>query len=585
MTYFSPLARTFLKGHSSTISYIVGLSAAVNFLALTGAIYMIQIYDRVLVSKSGATLVYVTLIMLVLYGFYYLFDLYRCNVISLVGRQFEETYTEQVLARTLSMQVESAQRERNSNAMRDLEEVGRFISSSAPIAVFDLPWIPIFIIVCFLFHPIIGGVTLLFLCLAIALMVIGERQIRAASDGAADALRSRAVAVDTAVRNAEAIVAMGIGQSMQHRVLRFTRSYLNAASPMARNMIRISGMTRTIRLIIQSLLLGIAAWLVVIDQATPGVMIASAVVAGRALAPIDAIVGRWRQFVQMQECWRRLEKLLLNDAQGSDVVQLPPPTRIITVDDVSVGPLGSPKPLVRNVTFSLRAGDRLGIIGPSGSGKSTLVRAITDVWRPCNGSVRFDGAELRQHAPEQRARIIGYLPQDVQLLRGTVAENICRFDPHSTAAEMVAAAKAAGAHEMILSLPNGYMTDVGENGSNISGGQRQRIGLARALYGDPFLVILDEPNSNLDANGEKSLNMAIQGVAARGGIVIIVAHRLSALKDTNKLLLLVDGQVQAFGSSDEVMGLLSGGVKPEAKPQVSNLPPEKGASTQDKQSA
>ena len=563
MIALSNVSRPLLEKHRATLLYILFLSCLVNLLMLTGAIYMLQVYDRVLLSKSGATLFYLTLIMLVLYAALHLFDEYRQKVLSLIGRQVEESLGEPVFIATLDLQLRSAERDQYASSTRDLEEVGRFISSAAPIALFDLPWLPLFVGICFLFHPLIGLLTVISIIFVILLTIYGELASRNFAKLTASSSRARNSTVESALRNAEVIAAMGSGAAVQHRVNRLSQNYLNVSTHLAHLLISLGGITRSFRMVLQSFLLGVAAWLVINDEATPGVMIASSIIASRALAPIDALVGRWRAFTQVRESWNRIHRVLEAVPTPGEVLALPPPTKEILVRGIAVGPAGSEVSTVKDVSFALKAGDALGIIGPSGSGKSTLVRGLIDVWPPTRGDIRFDGALLRQHPIDQRARIVGYLPQDVQLLRGTVAENICRFEPTATASKVIEAAKAAGAHEMILALPSGYLTDVGENGNRLSGGQRQRIGLARALFGDPFLLVLDEPNSNLDANGEGSLAVAIRDVRARGGIVVIVAHRMSALRDTNKLLLLVDGQVQAFGAREDVLNALSNGVTVE----------------------
>lgn len=570
---------SFLHAFRKELWYVGGLSIAVNLLMLTGAIYMLQVFDRVLTSRSGATLFYITLMMLFLYCAMAFFDDYRNKLLAAIGRQIETNVVGPLFEAVISQSLRIDSTEKNTATIRDLEEVSRLMSSGGVSAVFDLPFMPLFLAICFMFHPIIGFVTLAIVVLVIAIAVFGEILGQKPSREVSLSLRVRAGVIDSSQRHAEVITAMSFAEDMRYRFMRVNERYTQANTRLTNLIISLSGFTRTTRLAAQSVLLGVAAWLVINDLATPGVMIASSVVASRALAPIDALMARWRSYSQAAESWQRLESTLTGHEQAAEVLDLPLPQGEVVASRVASGPPGADLPIISGVSFSLSPGDAVGIVGPSGSGKSTLVRAISGVWPLSDGTIRFDGALLTQYSPRQRADIIGYLPQDVQLLRGTVAENICRFRKDAGARGVIEAAREAEAHEMILALPNGYLTDVGENGSKLSGGQRQRIGLARAMYGQPYMLLLDEPNANLDGQGEQALAQAMASVRRRNGIVVIVAHRMSTLRDVNKLLLLVNGKMQVFGNRDEVLAVMSGR---ETAPSLVSRKKDQGDTTEGK---
>jgi ATP-binding cassette subfamily C protein len=559
MPSLTPIEHSLLRKHKGALLHVFGLSGLVNVLMLTGAIYMLQVYDRVLASRSGSTLLYLTLIMIVVYVALHFFDEYRQKILSLVGRQIEEDFNRPVFKAALEMPLRRRDRDRFGNTIRDFEEVGRFLSSAAIVTLFDLPWMPIYVVVCFLFHPLIGAITLMSIIVVILLTMLGDKMSRAPAAELSAVSRQRQQATTTAQRQSEVIAAMGFSDRIMARFVTISDSYHAASSRVTDVLIGIGGWTRTIRLVIQSLLLGVAAWLVINDLATPGVMIASSIIAARALAPIDQLVGRWRNMLLARDSWLRVREALEFAPPELNQLELPRPANNLSCENLCVGPPGMSEPTVRGVTFRIEAGDALGIIGLSGSGKTTLLRGLLGIWQPKSGTVRLDDAPLDQFSPHQRSMFVGYMPQDVQLMRGTIAENIARFLPTIDPAAVIEAAMLAGAHQMILRLPEGYNTDVGDDGFRLSGGQRQRIGLARALFGHPFLVVLDEPNSNLDNEGEKALAEAIRHVRSRQGIVMLVAHRQSTLKDVNKLLLLSGGQQELFGDKNEVFAYLQAG--------------------------
>jgi ATP-binding cassette subfamily C protein len=359
--------------------------------------------------------------------------------------------------------------------------------------------------------------------------------------------------IDAGRRNAEVLRALGMASRFGDRWGEINRSYEASHQTVLERSGAYSGASRVFRMMFQSGLLGLGAYLVIVDQASFGVIIAASILGARALQPVEMLVANWKGFVASRQAWRRLNRLLAQFPDSHQPMTLPPPKATLKVENLAVVPPASNRPSVVDVSFSLKGGNALGVIGPSGAGKSSLVRVIIGAWAPARGRVRLDGAALEQWHPDALGQHIGYLPQDVELFAGTVADNIARFEPNAEPEKIVEAARAAGVHELILHLPDGYSTQIGESGSSLSAGQRQRVALARALYGDPFLVVLDEPNSNLDAEGDVALTQAILSVRRRGGIAVVVAHRPSALEGVDMALAMVNGSVAAFGEADEVL--------------------------------
>lgn len=525
-------------------------SAFVNILMLTGSIYMLQVYDRVLPSRSVPTLVALSIIVAVLYILLGLFDWLRQRILSRVGVELERKLGGPVLRAILGAQVRGAPG--GTQLSRDLDSVRSFLSGLGPTTLFDLPWIPLYGGLCFVLHPYLGWTLVAGGAVLVVLALLTEVLSRRPSTELARTGGERASMVEAARRNAEAVTALGMGGRVAGLFERVTDRHVAASLGAADITSTLGGISKTVRFMLQSAMLGVGAWLVMHDEASSGVMIAASVLSSRALAPIELAINSWRPFIGARQAWGRL-------VAGLSAEQLTPsvaperPHRAMTLDRISIAPPGSQTPTVRDVAFTLEAGQGLAIIGPSASGKSTLARAMVGVWPVLRGSLRLDGATLDQWPEEERGAIVGYLPQDIQLFAGTVAENIARFDPSMTEDAVRAAATAAGAYDLIVGLPKGFDTPIGEAGGILSGGQRQRIALARALYRDPFLVVLDEPNSSLDADGDAALTAAIAGVRARGGIVIVVAHRPAALAGIDLVLILAEGQMQAFGPKDEVL--------------------------------
>jgi ATP-binding cassette subfamily C protein len=536
-------------------------SGLINLLALTGSFYMLQVYDRVLPSHSVPTLIGLTLLMAGLYIANGLLDFFRVRVMSRVGVRIDNQVRERVFQALHLLPLKARTAGDGLQPIRDLDQIRSFFSGLGPTAFFDLPWVPVYLGVVFLLHPLLGLFAFVGALLLICLTLLTERRTTAPMQSASRSGSQRLAFGEETRRNAEVIRALGLEKRMQDRWEVLNTRHLNdqlLASDAAGGLGTVS---KVLRLFLQSGILGLGAYLVIQGEVSAGTIIAASIIMSRALAPIETAIAHWRGFVAARQSYHRLIDLFgslgLKDAES--MVALPRPTSSLAVQGVSVAPPGEQRPVIQGVSFSLAAGDGLGIIGPSGSGKSTLARALVGVWQPMwphmrmGGSIRLDGATLDQWAPDDLGRHIGYLPQDVSLFAGTIAENIARFDSEATSEAILAAAKAAGVHDMIVQLPEGYQTIVGEGGAGLSAGQRQRIALARALYGEPFLVVLDEPNSNLDAAGEMALTQAIQSIRARGGIAIVIAHRPSALAAVDKVLAMAKGQVQAFGPKSEVL--------------------------------
>lgn len=529
----------------------VGLfSAFVNLLMLTGSIYMLQVYDRVLPSRSVPTLIALSAIVAALYILLGVFDWLRLHILSRVGVTLDRRLSSPVVSAILGAQVRGAPGA--IQLSRDLDSVRGFLSGLGPTTLFDLPWIPLYGGLCFVLHPYLGWTLVAGAVTLTVIALLTEFLSRRPSAEVAHAGAERAAMLEAMRRNAEVVAALGMERRITTRFDSVNERYVATGLGASDITGALATLSKIVRFMLQSAMLGLGAWLVMHDLASSGVMIAASILSSRALAPIELAIGNWRPFIGARQAWQRL-KTALGDVRPDPLVAPKRARQQLGLEHVFVAPPGSQTPILKDVGFTLDAGQGLAVIGPSASGKSSLARTLVGIWPVQRGSLRLDGATLDQWSGEQRGAMIGYMPQDVQLFAGTVAENISRFDPAMTEEAVLAAAKAAGAYEMILSLPKGFETPIGEAGGILSGGQRQRIGLARALYRDPFLVVLDEPNANLDAAGDAALTAAIGSVRQRGGIVVVIAHRPSALAGIDLVMILAEGQVQAFGPKDEVL--------------------------------
>lgn len=542
------------RKESRPLYWFVGVfSFFTNLLMLTGPIYMLQVYDRVLGSRSEATLLALTILVAFLYGTMGILDYTRGRVMARVGARFQDRLDRRVFEAALKMSSPQSPQNVAATAQRDLEGVQRLMISPALMAIFDIPWTPVFLAGIAIFHPWLGilalsGGTVLILITVLNQLLTKRPIMRSSiasfrSDSISDQLRSESEMVQSlGMRGA----AFERWQKARAEALQETINSSDLAGTF-------STTTKTLRMFLQSAMLGLGAYLVLQNELTPGAMIAGSILMGRALSPIEQAIGQWAVVQRGTKGWSNLVELLSTVPKGAPRTQLPAPKAKLDVQALTVIPPGQQQATLKNVVFNVQPGQAVGVIGPSGSGKTTLARAITGVWRPAGGKIRLDGAALDQYEPDTLGTHVGYLPQRVQLFDGTIAENIARLNPNPDSEKIVAAAQKAAAHDMILKFPDGYDTRVSSTGGLLSGGQLQRIGLARALYGEPVLLVLDEPNSNLDNEGGEALNQAIRSMKSEGKSVIIMAHRPSAIKECDTLLMLENGMAMAFGPKDEVL--------------------------------
>ena len=517
-------------------------SMAVNVLMLTGPLFMLQIYDRVLGSRSEATLVTLAALVAFLFLLMGVLDHARGRVLARVGARLQERLDPRVLRAILVRSVAPAERSRPATGLADLEAIQRFASSSGAFTFFDAPWTPVFLFVLFLFHWMLGVLAVFSGCLLLTVALLNQARTGGLQQEAGEATAEAAHFIEQARAGGETVQGLGMlgavlsrSRALRHRVLDRTLAVSD------RNGL-FGVVTKTLRLFLQSMMLGLGAWLALRGEVSPGIMIAGSILLGRALAPIDQAVGYWPRLQRAVVGWRALGQLLSETPPEAVRTALPAPRARLEAHSLTVAPPGSRYAVVRQASLRLGPGQAAGIAGVSAAGKSTLARALVGVWRPLGGSVRLDGAELDHYGSAELGRHIGYLPQEVVLFEGTVAENIARMAPTPDAAAVVEAAKRTGAHEMILKLAGGYDFQVAAGGAALSGGQRQRIALARAFYGSPVVVIMDEPDSNLDAEGTLALAGAVRDLKARGGAAVIVAHRQGAFAQCDAVYLMENGR-------------------------------------------
>ncbi len=526
-------------------------SFCINLLLFISPIYMMQVYDRVLGSRNVTTLVMLSVITAFLLIAMGVLEMIRSRILVRAGLRFDAILKKRVFAAVFSRSLRTPGGVQ-AQALRDLDAVREFLSGAGILVFCDAPWAPMFIGLAFLMHPLLGWVSLSGALLILALALANEQFTRKPLKHAAAYGLAASSFAETSLRNSEVIEAMGMMPGIaqrwttrHHRMLVLQAragdhgGYLLAAS-------------KVLRLLLQSGILGLGAWLAIQDKLSGGAIVAGSIIMGRALAPIEMAVSQWRNFINTRTAWDRLRDLLAAVPASNEAMALPSPAGAVSVEQVFAVPPGAKLPALKGISFAVEPGEVLGVVGPSAAGKSTLARVLVGVWPAYSGCVRIDGAELARWNREHLGPHIGYLPQDVELFDGTVAENIARFQAVDAQA-VVAAARKAGVHDMILRLPEGYDTRIGEGGRSLSGGQRQRLGLARALYGDPALLVLDEPNSNLDSAGDQALIEAVAHARGQGSTVVIISHRLSILTAVDKVLVLNSGQVEAFGSRDEIL--------------------------------
>ncbi len=528
-------------------------SIFVNLLMLTSPLYMLQIYDRVLASRSEPTLLALSVLAAFLFLAMGLLDHARNRVMVRIGARIQADLDHRVLSAAFRRLTVVPQDPAAHSAQRDLETVSRVWASPALMALFDLPWTPVFAAALFIFHPWLGWTAIAGMVTLIAVTALNQRMTEAAVREA----MSMGLHADRQAENlkaeSELVRALGMTGAAFARWQGSRGRAARQALAVADTSGAFSVLTKTFRLFLQSAILGIGAWLVLRNELSPGAMIAGSILMGRALQPIEVAVGQWSTLTRARQAQQRLEGLLSEVPEEEPRTALPRPDALLEVRNLSLVVPGEGKTVLRGVSFTLEPGQALGIIGPSGSGKSSLARALIGVWPPAVGSIRLDGATLDQYDPDTLGRYIGYLPQRVTLFDGTIASNIARLDGKADPAKVVAAAQSAAAHELIKALPQGYDTQVATMGGRLSGGQVQRVGMARALYGDPVLLVLDEPNSNLDNDGSMALNASIRAAKERGHSVLIMAHRPAAIQECDMLLVLNDGAPTAYGPRDKVL--------------------------------
>ena len=531
-------------------------SAAVNFLMLVPVIYMLQVYDRVVSSGSYSTLAMLTLLMVALTAALGGFEWVRSMILIAASNRIEKNLRRRVSDATFKRALLTGGAVSNSQPLSDLSSLRQFLTGNGLFAFFDAPWFPIYVFVMFMFHPLFGYAAIFAGIVMVALAYTTEKVTSKKLQDANSQSNWINNQVNGTLKNSEVIAAMGMADDLRHRQEKRFDQVLTLQTDASRSAGLLQSLSKTFRMVMQSLLLGLGALLALRQEISPGMMIAGSLLLGRALAPIDMLVGTWKGFTLARGQYDRLGQLLNQIPKDADTMSLPAPTGKLSAENVMVVPPGSKNIVVRGVNMELNAGEALGIVGPSASGKSCLARALLGIWPTYSGKVRLDGADIFAWDRTELGPYIGYLPQDIELFDGSISENICRFgdvDPD----KVVEAARTAGVHDLILHLPKGYDTVIGGSGGILSGGQRQRIGLARAIYGSPKYLVLDEPNSNLDDQGERELVEAIRRIKSEGATVIIITHRTMVLQCVDKILVMRDGAASHFGPRDQVLAALA----------------------------
>lgn len=530
-------------------------SAVINLLMLLPSVYMIQVYDRVLHSRNETTLLMLTVITVALFMVMAALELVRSQTLIRVGNHLDMSLNHRVFTAAFEQNL----RKSSGNAaqsIHDLTTLRQFLTGNGLFAFFDAPWAPIYLVVCFLFHWQLGVFVLVGMLILVFMTYLTEKLTK---EPLAEANRAAIAAGNYAnnnLRNAEVIESMGMLPALRDRWFRFQGRLLEKQTEASDKAARINAVTKFIRISMQSTVLGLGAILVLENQISGGMMIATSILMGRALQPVELAIGTWKQLISARAAYQRLEELLETYPARGSQMSLPRPKGQIGVENVIAVPPGAPAAVLKGLTFAINPGEVVGVVGPSASGKSTLARVLVGIWPTQAGKVRLDGADVFQWNKDELGPHIGYLPQDIELFQGSIAENIARFGEIDSD-KVIDAAKRAGVHDMILRLPQGYETMLGEGGGSLSGGQKQRIGLARAMYGNPAIIVLDEPNSNLDDIGEQALVRAIAGLKAAGTTVILITHRTSIINSVDKLLVLRDGTISFFGPRDQVLQALA----------------------------
>jgi ATP-binding cassette subfamily C exporter for protease/lipase len=543
-----------LSEFKSTFRSVGVFSAIINMLMLAPSLYMLQVYDRVLQSSNQITLLMLTLLLLGAFAFMSALEFVRSFVLIRLGARLDMKMNRRIYTAAFEQNLKSAGGNAGQ-ALQDLTQIRQFMTGNGLFAFFDAPWFPIYLIIIFMFNVYLGLFAVVGVLIMVVLAYVNEVvSHKPLAEATSMSISANNLATNT-LRNAEVIEAMGMLNNLMHRWSFVQNKFLMLQSQASEKSGIVTALSKFVRISIQSLILGFGAMLVIDGQMTAGMMIAGSILLGKATGPIDQLINVWKQWNGVQSAYERLNKLLVANPERTKGMDLPKPEGVITIESVTAAPPGVEKPVLKNISFTVGSGDVLGVIGPSGSGKSTLARLLVGIWTASAGTVRYDGADISQWDKSILGQYIGYLPQDIELFAGTVAENIARFGELNSE-KIIAAAKRAGVHDMILHFPKGYDTVLGESGAGLSGGQKQRLGLARAMYNDPTILVLDEPNSNLDDMGEQALLMAINDLKQHGKTIVLVTHRPAILSVTTKLLLIQDGNLTAYGPRDQVLAAL-----------------------------
>lgn len=549
---FNNIAKQALFSCRNAFISIMSFSLVINLLMLTGSLFMLQIYDRVLPSRSIPTLIALTILIIVLYAFMGVLEFIRSRILVRIGLTLDDKLGQNSFSQWLRQSIQIGGKQKYF-PLNDLKSLRQFLSGPGPVSLFDMPWVPIYLFIIFMFHFYLGLLALGGAVIVFSLALMNELSTKNSINEANIRDSEASGFASLSQRNAESITAMGMEANIKKYWHGLHQNALLLQTSTSDKAGAFTSLSKMFRMFLQSAVLAVGAWLAIEQEITPGTMIAASIIMGRALAPIDLAIGQWKGFVTARSAYKQLKLLFDNIPNHDEKLELPEPNAKLQISELYVRLQPQNITILENINLSIGPGQALGIIGPSASGKSTLAKTIVGIVQPSGGNVRLDGATLSQWDMNELGKYIGYLPQNIELFNGTVKQNIARFDPTATDEEIVHAAKYAFVHDVITKMPQGYETEIGVGGAFISGGQKQRVAMARALFRDPKFVILDEPNANLDSEGDLALTNTIKGIKDRGNIAIVLTHRPSAIAAVDLLLMIKDGRQTAFGPKDEVL--------------------------------